>query len=636
MNRLERTSAAAETLSRIGSLDEIIARSEEIAKRQLPCDHARVSLVEISEAETTADDEMSTLRIALPAPNGGRVGWMTARRSQGPAFSADDEAVFEHLARFVSLGVQVGLRSIERDEAAARTAALLSRLHEGVAEFDAGLQFLSVNEAAIRLLHLSKHADIRALNLWDLGPGNASGQFGAACQTAIETRQPVLATARFAGLRRSFDMRAFPTSDGLTVLFNDVTAELEATHQLHEAMRLQAMGQLAGGLAHDVNNMLTIMLGNFETLLERARRHRSAPGRVTAPEIGEEIEIATAGMHAGESANSLIQRLLAYSAGTSDPVGPIDVGASVRSLEPLLQRALQRRISARIVCADDLWTANADPAELESAVLNLVLNAQDAMPTGGIVEIRAENIEVDELYRKVGGFDRTGPYVMVSVIDNGTGMTEDTMLRVFEPFFTTKADGHGAGLGLSMVRRFARQAGGHVLIDSQPGQGTILRIYLPRSPEDKASAAPEVATPLDPAIPAEAHEHILLVEDHPLLRAHGGMMLRDLGYQVTEAAGGEEALALVRDGLMPSLLFTDVTLAEGMTGAVLAEVALTLIPGLPVLFTSGNAARRDRRLPDGAAFLKKPFRRSDLAAAIRATIDGGFPTFTNRGAAGPG
>jgi signal transduction histidine kinase len=636
MNRLERTSAAAETLSRISSLEEIIAKSQEIAERQLPCDRARIILLENLEVWTTDNDQAAQLRIALPAPNGRRVGWMTAMRSHGPVFSADDEAVFEHLARFVALGVQVGVRTIERDQASAHTAALLSRLHEGVAEFDVGLHFLSLNEAAIQMLHLSDHPDIRALNLWDLGPGNGPGQFGAACQIAIVTGQPVAATARFAGLRRSFNLRAFPTPAGLTLLFNDVTDEIEATRQLQETMRLQAVGQLAGGLAHDVNNMLAIMLANFETLAERARRRQSAPGRVTSQDLDEDISIATAGIHAGESGNSLIQRLLAHSAGAANPVAGTDIGASLRTLGPLLQRALQRRITSRIVCADDLWTANVDPAELESAVMNLVLNAQDAMPTGGTIEIRAENVEVDELYRKVGGFDRTGPYVMVSVIDDGTGMTEDTMDRVFEPFFTTKADGHGTGLGLSMVRRFARQAGGQVLIDSQPGQGTILRIYLPRSPESQVSGAPSVAAPVDPATAAETHEHVLLVEDHPLLRAHGGMTLRDLGYEVTEAAGGEEALALLRSGLAPALLFSDLTLAEGMSGAALAEAAVGLIPGLPVLFTSGTMVRRDRRLPKDAAFLKKPFRRSDLAAAVRATIDNGPPTLTTRGATGPG
>ncbi len=626
--RFERVAVAAEHLARLNELDLIIARSEAFARDLLPCDESRITLAPASGVPGGEIGWTETLRIALPAANGGRLGWMAAGRRRGPAFTADDEAVFEQLARTVTLAVQAGLRAEAARAAEARMEALVSRMSEGFAEFDTKLRFIFVNEAGARTLQMAHPADGHGTSLWDLGPGNNAGQFGALCQTAIETNRPVWATARFLSLKRCFDLRAFPHPGGLTVFFRDVTAEREAEQRLRHSRRLEAVGQLTGGVAHDVNNLLTIMLGNFETIAVRAEeRLAQADPTVARPELEAELGLAIAGLRAGESANSLIQRLLAYSRGQEEAVQPVDVAALLRSLDPLLQRTLARRIRARVKCAPDLWPALADPAELESAIINMALNAQDAMPDGGLLEIAAENVEVDRLYAKVGGFERTGAYVMLSVLDNGAGMTQETLRRAFDPFFTTKADGTGSGLGLAMVRGFARQAGGHVIIDSEPGRGTILRIYLPQARE-KAAPRPAPTPARIPAgeivFQASGQEHVLLVEDNALVRAHAEAILANLGYRVTSAETGAEALELLGSGLSPALLFTDVTLSGGMTGTDLAKAAALLRPGLPVLFTSGHgegALTRDGALPPGAALLAKPFRRGDLAVAVRARLD---------------
>jgi signal transduction histidine kinase/CheY-like chemotaxis protein len=628
--RFERVAIAAEQLARLDELDLIVARAEAFARDLLPCDESRIALAGHSSMAGSEIGWSETLRIALPAANGRRLGWMAAGRRRGPAFTADDEALFEQLARIVTLAVQAGLRAEAARAAEARAEGLLSRMSEGVAELDPRLQFISINTAAARHLHLAHPAESNGTSLWDLGPGNGAGQFGALCQTAIETNRPVWATARFLSLKRCFDLRAFPHAGGLTVFFRDVTAEREAEERLRHSRRLEAVGQLTGGVAHDVNNLLTIMLGNFETLAVRAEdRMAAASPAVARPELEADLGLAIAGLRAGESANSLIQRLLAYSRGQQEAVQPVDVAALLRSLDPLLQRTLARRIRARVKCPPDLWPALADPAELESAVLNMALNAQDAMPNGGLLEIAAENVEVDRLYAKVGGFERTGRYVMLSVLDNGAGMTQETLRRAFDPFFTTKADGTGTGLGLAMVRGFARQAGGHVIIDSEPGRGTILRIYLPQARE-KAAPRPAPTPARIPAgeivFQASGQEHVLLVEDNALVRAHAEAILANLGYRVTSAATGAEALELLGSGLSPALLFTDVTLSGGMTGTSLAKAAAMLRPGIPVLFTSGHgegALTRDGALPPGAALLPKPFRRSDLAVAVRARLDAG-------------
>jgi signal transduction histidine kinase/PAS domain-containing protein/ActR/RegA family two-component response regulator len=637
LRRIERVAMAAEQLARLDELDLIIARSESHARDLLPCDEARITLGFGRSGLEADSDFAETLRISLPAPRGGRLGWMTAARRRGPAFTADDEAVFEHLARSVTLAVQAGLRAGEVAQLGARNATLLSRMSDGVVEFDPHLNIISMNEAAARSLQFDPGDGIVGTNLWDLVPGNGAGEFGALCQTALDTGRPVWATGRFVSLKSCFDLRAFPHPDGLTALFRDVTAERAARQRRRHFQRLETIGQLTAGVAHDVNNLLTVMLGSLELLGVRAQERQQLQTEADErnalltgqPDDREDTDLtlATGGLRAGESATQLIRRLLAYSRGQPALSEAIDVAELLRAAEPMIRKALGGHIRLRIACAADLWPAIADPAELESAVLNMALNAQAAMPGGGLLEIAAENVEVDRLYAKVGGFERTGAFVMLSVVDNGAGMTAETLEHAFDAFFTTKAAGQGAGLGLSMVQGFARQSGGHVLLDSEPGQGTILRVYLRRA--RKAPAALPEPWPIPPGPPErsahrEDREHVLLVEDNAMLRGHADRMLRGLGYQVSAVPTAAAALAHLAEGGRADLLLTDVVLAGEMTGPDLARAATRLRPGMAVLFTSGyggGALVREGMLPDEIALLPKPFRRGDLAAAVRSRLD---------------
>ena len=620
--RLEHASTVAEHLARIGELDWIIARSEAFACALVPCDEARITLG-LNRSSFDANGGWSdTLCIALPSSSGARLGWMTAARRQGPAFSADDEAVFEHLARSMTLAAQAGLQGGGAAREHKRAEMLLSRIDEGVIEFDERLQFLAINEAAGRLLRTGSPGEVVGSNLWDLAPGSGAGDFGSLCQTALDTETAIWATAWFASLHSCFELRAFPHDRGLMVVFRDVTEQRWLRNRVRRSNRLEVTGQLTSGFAHDVNNLLTVMLGNFETLAAHAEQRLAAGATDQAQEA--ELELALAGQRAGESAASLVRRMLAYSRGQPASIRTIDVAPVLRSLEPLIHRTVADRIKTRVNCAADLRPVAVDPSELESAVLNLVLNAKDAMPDGGVLELTAENVDLDQSGARTAGLEREGAFTTISVADSGFGMTPEVKRQAFEPFFTTKDDGKGTGLGLAMVNGFARQSGGHVQVDSEPGKGTRLCLYLP-SARETASLSTRASSSDTPqqAFRTDGDEHVLLVEDNALVRAHAETMLRSLGYRVTTAGSGPEAIGLFTQGLQPDLLFTDVELSCGMTGFDLAEAAAALRPGLPLLFTSGHtgALMRNGYFRPGMALLAKPFRRTDLAVAIRSQLD---------------
>jgi len=329
--------------------------------------------------------------------------------------------------------------------------------------------------------------------------------------------------------------------------------------------------------------------------------------------------MARAGLRAGESASQLMHRLLAFS--RRQPLSPqvVEISEMLGSLEPLLRRTIGEQIVLRITWQQALWRALVDPVELENAILNLAINSRDAMPAGGRLTIEAVNVQIDRVYAAVAGLERTGDFIMLSVADSGFGMSRDVIARAFDPFFTTKQPGQGTGLGLSMVYGFAKQSGGHAMIDSEPGNGTIVRLYLPRT----TGTAPVPAL-ADRSV-AGGNETILLVEDNDLVRAHTGAMLMGLGYTVVAAADGPEALLVMQDGLAPDLLLTDVVLPGGMTGRDVADAAARLVPGLRVLFTSGysgSVLMENGRVTPGVDLIGKPFRRTELAARVRDQLGG--------------
>jgi len=394
----------------------------------------------------------------------------------------------------------------------------------------------------------------------------------------------------------------------------EVAERLKAEEALRQAQKMEAVGQLTGGIAHDFNNLLTIIVGNIELLQRRL------------PEGNERIQRAAEhAMEATRRAATLTQRLLAFSRRQPLDPKPIDANKLVAGMSELLRRTLGETVMLETVLAGGLWRTQADPNQLENAIVNLAVNARDAMPNGGKLTIETANTRLDEAYVDVLAEPvPPGQYVLVAVSDTGTGMDKATKEKVFEPFFTTKEAGKGTGLGLSMVYGFVRQSNGHIRIYSEVGEGTTIKIYLPRLIGSDEEPAEILAN--KPAMVKGSGEVILVVEDEPALRAYAVEALRDLGYRVLQAADGREALVIVEQHPEIELLFTDVVLTGGMNGRALADQINRHKPDLPVLYTTGytaNAIVHNGRLDPGMHLISKPFTYAELASKVRRMLDGG-------------
>jgi two-component system NtrC family sensor kinase len=393
---------------------------------------------------------------------------------------------------------------------------------------------------------------------------------------------------------------------------------------LQQAHKMEAVGQLTGGIAHDFNNLLTIISGNLDTVRRRLTQSaNSDETRQLADNLAKPLDHAVVG---AQRAAELTHRLLAFARRQTLKPESIDLNSLISNLSELLRRSLGEDVSIETVLAAGLWPTFADRNQIENALLNLAINARDAMPGGGRLTIETANVYLDEAY--VGGFSEVAPgqYVMVSVTDAGTGIPPELLEKVFEPFFTTKPVGQGSGLGLAMVHGFVKQSGGHVRIYSEVGQGTTAKIYLPRlNAKDLASAGPPVVEVAPPPAPgASAHETILLVEDNDAVREYAMTALGELGYAVLSAGDASEAMAIVERGTRFDLLFTDVVLPGGVNGRELATEILKLRPDVPVLFTTGytrNAIIHHGRLDADVHLLGKPYAQQDLARKIRALLD---------------
>ena len=384
---------------------------------------------------------------------------------------------------------------------------------------------------------------------------------------------------------------------------NDVTERHKTAEQLQKAQKMETAGWLAGGIAHDFNNFLMVVHGNLELLREKLVGQSEA------------CDLTDNALHATDRSAKLVRQLLAFSRQQSLQPQAVDVCALIGRLWGLLGSMLIETISLRVSVPDRPWCAFVDQAQLENALLNLAINARDAMPRGGTLLIKAENVELTSDRLPVGSEVRPGSFVRISVADTGTGMPPEVLERALEPFFTTKEVGKGSGLGLSMVYGFIKQSGGHIEIDSAPGRGTRVDLYLRETePEEMAEAPKSEATALGRA------EIILVVEDNPELREVTVSLLEELGYRSIAAPNGPAALAVLESKQNIDLLFTDIVMPSGMTGIELARKALSLRPGIKLLFATGHADGVD---PTGVAtemsgeVLTKPYRKNDLARAVR-------------------
>ncbi|WP_460953198.1 ATP-binding protein [Pseudomonas marginalis] len=406
------------------------------------------------------------------------------------------------------------------------------------------------------------------------------------------------------------ELRLQRTLETLEQQVEERTAQLRSNEEaLRQSQKMEAVGQLTGGIAHDFNNMLTGIIGSLELLRRRVSRGK----------LDDLDSLIDLGVTSANRAAGLTHRLLAFSRRQSLDSKPVGINQLVFSMGELLQRSINESITLDMRMNDQLWTAEADPNQLESALLNLVINARDAMPGGGKLTVETANRHLDNVFTAAYGTLKPGDYVELSVSDNGCGIPESVMGRVFDPFFTTKPIGQGTGLGLSMIYGFARQSHGHVTIHSEVGKGTTVSLFLPRFVGEMATHVAVNPTLLPFA---NAGETVLIVEDDPAVRVLVSAVLKELGYAFVEAGDADTALPIIESEQRIDLMISDVGL-PGMNGRQLAEIGRQIRPELKVLFITGyaeHAAVRGGFLDPGMQLITKPFTFDLLTAKVREMI----------------
>ncbi|WP_024506309.1 ATP-binding protein [Bradyrhizobium sp. ARR65] len=487
------------------------------------------------------------------------------------------------------------------EEAAARITTIFESTADCVLILDRDWHITYLNEHA--KAHFADERNLVGMDFWQALSDFIEGDLSDRLREAM-SEQHLARFEIFCHYRAQwYEVNAFPSGEGLAVQFRDITEQRHAIKarrqmedQLHQSQKMEAVGQLTGGVAHDFNNLLMVITGNLELIEERAGDNDSIR------------QLAASARNAAYRGASLTTQLLAFSRRQKLNPKPIYVGHLVRDFQELIRRALGESCELKLIIDDQLWPCQVDPAQLETALLNLILNGRDAMPNGGTLQIEARNVHMEE--NAVTGI-ASGSYVRISVSDTGCGMSPETLDRVFEPFFTTKDIGSGTGLGLSMVYGFVRQSCGHVAIESALGAGTTVSLYLPRS-----SQTPDTETEIAPSQDAPPGSgRVLVVEDDDDVLDVTSAMLRKLGYQVLCARNGIDAIRLLKDDKKFDLLFTDVVMPQGINGVELAREAKRLCAGIKILLTSGNAADVLARYGavDEFTIIGKPFRRAELA-----------------------
>jgi len=406
--------------------------------------------------------------------------------------------------------------------------------------------------------------------------------------------------------------RLYGRLDQALAVAGERNAELARSRaELAQAQRLEAIGQLTGGVAHDFNNLLTVVLGNLDLILR-------------APGDAEKIErLARGAMRAAQRGENLVRQLLTYARRQITRPDTVNLNQLIVNIESLMHRVIGEQIEVVTMLSPVLAPAQIDPAQFETAMLNLVINARDAMAGGGRITIETSNVTLDRQEVANNPELTAGPYVMIAVSDSGSGMTPEVLARAFDPFFTTKEVGKGSGLGLSQVYGFAKTAGGHVKIYSELGVGTTVKLYLPKSSD--RPAVPEIGPETASLRPASGHETILVVEDDEDVLVVASESLGELGYQVVTAGNAAHALEILRGDQPVDLLLSDVIMPGGMNGVQLTVEARRIRPELKVLLTSGYTAAAlslEHGLPDNLNVVEKPYRREELAKKLRLVIGG--------------
>jgi signal transduction histidine kinase/CheY-like chemotaxis protein len=429
-------------------------------------------------------------------------------------------------------------------------------------------------------------------------------------QAAMSEQKPACFEVFLPDHKAWYAVNAYPSSEGLAIYFRDVTEHKNAlkarrlmAEQLHQSQKMEAVGQLTGGIAHDFNNLLAVVIGNLERIGDCAGTNDTIR------------RLAETAQRAADRGARLTAQLLTFSRRQNLEPKVVDVGQLIREFQDIIRRAVGKNCDLEIAIDEPPWPCHVDPAQLQTALLNLAINARDAMPAGGLLKIEARNVAVDEASAPE---QSPGSYVSISVTDTGCGMAADVLERAFEPFFTTKQVGQGTGLGLSMVYGFVRQSGGHVTIKSKVGAGTTVTLYLP-----KAAPMSETDQTLKQPQPVSTHSaRILVVDDDEELLEVTSATLSGFGHHVVCAQSGRDALAVLETDKPIDLLFSDVVMPNGITGIELAREAKRLRPGIKVLLISGNSAEALARYGalDEFPIVSKPLTRADLAQRLASVL----------------
>jgi PAS domain S-box-containing protein len=572
------------------------------------------------------------LRVVLYVTDRNKRGWSgedvaliedVAARTWDAVERARAEAALRVANESLEAQVEARTEELQESQARLRTIFETSYQFQGLIELDGTM--LDANATSLDAIE-ARLEDVIGKKFWDTPwftgtPGIPELIRGWVERVADGATLRQELTLNLPSGERSFDVSLRPIRDMRGEVTAMVPEAVETTERrrteaaLRQAQKMEAVGQLTGGIAHDFNNLLAGIMGSLE-LLQR---------RLSAGRIDGVDRYSAAAITSAQRASALTQRLLAFA--RRQPLDPkmVDANRLVASMEDLLRRTLGPGIALEMVLAGGLWPTMSDPNQLESAILNLAINARDAMTEGGSLTIETGNAYLDDAYCRAQGDEvRPGQYVQVSVTDTGTGMTPDVIAKAFDPFFTTKPTGQGTGLGLSMVYGFVKQSDGHVRIYSENGSGTTFKIYLPRHRGRVGESGDESAAAPAAAFRAEAGETVLVVDDEPTVRMLVMETLEDLGYAAIEANDGPAGLAILQTAARVDLLVTDVGL-PGLNGRQLADAARVTRPGLKVLFVTGyahNAAiGQGAALEPGMEIMTKPFALDDIAKKIRDMIE---------------
>jgi len=499
-------------------------------------------------------------------------------------------------------------------EAHRRNSQILESIADGFVAFDREWRYTYVNASAARFLGMAPE-QLLGRSVWEVWPEAARLRFGAEFRRAVAEKAVVQFEERYpAPLEKWFECRCYPAAEGLSVFFTDVSGRKQAEErlrktqeQLRQSQKMEAIGQLAGGVAHEFNNMLFVINGQAELILKHLPEYDP---------LRSQIEVI---FQTGNRLAKLTRQILAFSRRQTLQPRTLDLNEIVADTSKLLEALIHKNITVALVPGAKLKPVKADPAQMGEVLVNLILNARDAMPQGGKLTIETTNRELDEAYCRAHPGLTPGHYVMLAVSDTGCGMDERVKAHLFEPFFTTKDVGQGTGLGLASVYGIVRQSGGGIVVRSAPGQGTTFKVYLPQ-------AEGEPAWPPRPApqpVP-RGTETVLMVEDEAEVRIIACEMLRALGYTVVGASNGAEALAAFeRHKEKIKMVITDVVMPE-MSGPELVEQLCRVRPDIKVLFVSGYAdpvLTVEGRANSRAHFLPKPVRLGALARKVREVLD---------------